>query len=249
VNIEEIKKKLKEFEGEYINFVGIREFPNYELTTKDVSLEVAERQGFDSVATTLYFPKEGVHKLIVSNNLLLSEEYIFHEFTHMLDSEIYVRNDKTRYAALSGFTEYHASQIELMRLLGASKLTEEISFSMKKEIITFSGEKSVEKYVKMKQQHAIELFSRNDFPANIETLKSAVGILFNYFGLRSICEMYSIDYKEEIMNESFLKFIPTQKFVILNNLMHGWLDDSRIELSMQVYVGIVFPLIREYGLV
>jgi len=56
------------------------------------------------------------------------------------------------------------------------------------------------------------LFSRVDFPADLNTLKSAMSIFYNYFGLRSICEAHSIDYIEKVNNKAFLKFIPIQLF-------------------------------------
>ena len=65
------------------------------------------------------------------------EPYIlFHEFTHILDAETYARGDKVKYATSSGFTEYHASQIELLKMLGANSANEHISFSTKKMVKT-----------------------------------------------------------------------------------------------------------------
>ena len=108
--------------------------------------------------------------------------------------------------------------------------------------------KSVTQYVSDKQKHAIDLFSRDDFPANISTLKTALGVLHNYWGLRSICEMYATDYEEIIDNGSFLKHLSTLHFSLLNNLMHGWLDQTRIDMSIPLYVNTIVPIIREYNL-
>lgn len=94
----------------------------------------------------------------------------------------------------------------------------------------------------------LNLFNRVDFPKDIDTLKSAVGVLYNYFGLRSICEMYSTDYTEVINNRAFLKFIPTQEFVMLNRLMHGWLDKDKVDLSIEIYLNMIFPLIKQFRL-
>ena len=94
----------------------------------------------------------------------------------------------------------------------------------------------------------VDLFERKDFPVNLEILKSTLGILYNYFGLRSICEMYAIDYKEKINNEAFLKYISTLQFCPLNNLMHGWLDEKKIDQSIELYVNIIFPLIEKFKL-
>lgn len=248
MNRDSIMMRLKNYENEFRTFMNIEKFPIYELHIKEVSQITADTQGFEVAAATFYQPQTQKHTLLVSSNLELSKHLIFHEFTHMIDSEKYVNGDKMRYAGLSGFTEYHASQLELMQLLGATTYNEVLSFSMNTIITTFSGEKSVTQYIKERQQHAVELFSRADFPADLNALKSAIGVLFNYFGLRSICEMYATDYTEEVNNDAFLKYIPTQIFVILNNLMRGWLDNEKIELSVTVYMSIIFPLIKEYKL-
>lgn len=246
---EMIIRKIQLYEENFKKFMGIADFPTYKLATKVASLSVADSRGFDSAASTFYQPKTDSHTLQVSTNLILSQYLLFHEFTHILDSEMYAKGDSMRYAGLSGFTEYHASQIELMQLLGATSVNDSISFPMQTTIHTFSGEKSVAQYIQDKQQHAIELFSRDDFPADIDTLKSAFGILYNYWGLRSICEMYSSDYVENVQNDAFLKFIPSVYFSLLNTLMHGWLDTSIIEKSIPLYLNTLFPLIQQYKLI
>ena len=122
------------------------------------------------------------------------------------------------------------------------------SFSMNKIISTFAGNKTVSIYVKEKYQHAIDLFSRDDFPVNISTLKSAFGVLYNYWGLRSICEMSATDFAETIDNEAFLKFIPIMKFSLINNLMHGWIKKTKVDLSIPLYTNTIFPIIKDYKL-
>lgn len=243
-----LMKQLKAYEDEFIEFMGIEKFPAYELQTKEASTVIADSQGFEVAASTSYQPQNDSHSLLVSTNIVLAKYLIFHEFTHMLDSEMNAKGDKWRYVGLSGFTEYHASQVEMMQLLGASTVDEIISFSMNAIVNTISGEKSVFQFVNEKHQLAIELFNRDDFPADLETLKSALGLLYNYLGLRSLCEVYATDYTEKIDNCAFLKFIPTQHFVILNSLMHGWLDEGKINLSIDNYVNIIFPLITRFQL-
>ena len=97
--------------------------------------------------------------LVVSTNLKLSKHLIFHEFTHIYDSYRYVKGDKVRYAGLPGFTEYHASQVELMQLLNAENIDDTFAFSMDSIINTISGKKSVQQYIDERQQHAIDLFN------------------------------------------------------------------------------------------
>ncbi len=243
-----LNEQLNMFVDEYKKFIGISQFPEFALQTKIASIVTADFQGFESAAVTTYQPITGQHSLYVSVNLDLSKYLMFHEFTHMHDSEIYVNGDKVRYAGLSGYTEYHASQVELACLVGAETIGCIPSFSMNKITSTFAGNKTVLQYVKEKYQHAIDLFSRDDFPSNISTLKSAFGALYNYWGLRSICEMYANDFVEIIDNEAFLKIIPTMKFSLINNLMHGWLDENKIDLIVPLYTNTIFPIIQDYKL-
>lgn len=51
-------EKIKIFENEFIQFMGIKDFPAYQLTTKEVSLAIADSRGFDSAASTFYNPKK-----------------------------------------------------------------------------------------------------------------------------------------------------------------------------------------------
>lgn len=244
-----ITKQLSTYVDEYVEFMGIEQFPKYALQTQEASKSTADSQGFEVAAATFYQPLTGQHTLLVSTNLCLSKYLMFHEFTHMLDSELYVNGDKMRYAGLSGYTEYHASQVELAQLLGAKTIDTVPSFSMNTVVSTFGDKKSVSQYVQEKYQHAIDLFSRNDFPANVNTLKSAFGVLYNYWGLRSICEMYATDFTETIDNSAFLKYIPTLNFTLMNNLMHGWLDNAKIDLSIPLYTNTIIPIIQDYKLV
>lgn len=244
----DIAEQLNTYVDEYKSFMGIENFPKYCLKTKSVSLAVADAQGFEAVASTFYQPLTGQHTLVISTNLSLSKYVMFHEFTHMYDSELYVNGDKVRYLGLSGYTEYHASQVELAQLLGAKTIYAIPRFSMNTIISTFPNEKSVLQYVQDKYQLAIDLFSRTDFPANINSLKSAVGVLYNYWGLRSICEMYATDFVETIDNATFLKVIPTMNFTLTNNLMHGWLDKTKIDLCIPLYANTIVPIVKDYKL-
>ena len=241
--------KIKEYEDKFKRFMRIDAFPQYSLKTKEVSLLVIDSQGYDSLASTHYDIQEKAHTLTISTNYTLCEYTMFHEFTHMLDSELYVNNDKIRYMGLSGFTEYHASQVELMAMVGVQSIYDKQSFSMDMTIHTATGYKSVKQYITEKQQHAIELFNREDFPSSIETLKSSLGVLFNYWGLRSICEMYSTDYIEEIKNQSFLNYIPLLYFASLNRHMRGWLNSSDIDASIRLYVNTFSMRVNQYKLI
>jgi len=243
---------IKECETEFMQLLGLTCFPAYEIAYKEISLSVSDEQGYDSLGSAHYDYRTGKHTLIVWSNIHtlgeVGKQTIFHEFTHILDNETYVNKDPEKYIANHGYTEYHAAQIELAQLLGAKSIDAIPKFSIEKTISTFAGDKSVAQYICDKQQHAIALFSREDFPADIASLKTAFGILYNYWGLRSICEIYATNYIETINNTAFLKYIPTTFFTALNNFMHGWLDKAKIDLSIQAYINTVFPIIKDYKL-
>lgn len=243
-----ISEQLYSYVNEYTDFVGASYFPSFDLQSRTASISTADSQGFEVIANAHYQLATGQHTLTVSTNIPLSKYVVFHEFTHMLDAELHTNGDKMRYLGLSGYTEYHASQVDLVLLLGSKALNSIEPFSMNTRITTITGPKSVYQYVQEKQQHAIDLFSRVDFPANVNALKSAFGILYNYWGLRSICEMYSTDYEERIDNSAFLKYIPSLNFTLLNRLMRGWLDKDKIEKSIPLYANTIIPIIQGYKL-
>lgn len=248
MQIEILRKQIDSYLKEYISFIGIDSFPAYVLQFREVSLSRADSQGYEVPACTSYKVETDKHTLSIATNLELSKHVAFHEFTHILDSDQYVHGDKVRYAGLSGYTEYHASQVELVQLLGAECISDITPFSMNTILSTLSGQKTVSQYILEKHQHAIELFSRSDFPANIDAWKSAVGVLYNYWGLRSICEMYATDFVEVINNGAFMKYISTLNFCRMNNLMHGWLDAVKIDSSIPLYINAVFSVIQDYKL-
>jgi len=243
-----LKTQIESYANDYMNFMGITSFPTYSLQTRKASLELVLARGFGSVASASYQSLTDSHILSVCTNVDVPKYIIYHELTHILDTEQYAKNSVFRYTGLSGYTEYHASQVELMYLLGADFANGTVSFKMDSVIDTIAEQKKVAQYVEEKRHLVNELFSRENFPTDIEMLKTAFGILFNYWGVRSICEMYSVDYSEKIDNSIFLKFISTYDFVAMNNLMHGWLNNSQIEISMTVYLNTVFHLINEFKL-
>ena len=81
-----IEQQLALYEEEYKKFMGTNQFPKYELQFKEVSLNVADNYGFDSVAFAAYQTQTNKHTLVVSTNLKLSKHVVFHEFTHIYDS-------------------------------------------------------------------------------------------------------------------------------------------------------------------
>lgn len=243
-----IETLIKQYEQSYMAFMGIKHMPSYKIEPFAIDMSEVNKNDFGVMAQAKYNPKTGEHVLRVCADIELMEYVAFHEFTHILDSEIYAKDDPVQYMAISGVTEYNASQVELLKMIGVDSFYDDISFSMDMKIDTVSGRKSVRDYVIDKFEHAELLFSRADFPANIEMLKTAFGVWHNYLGLRSICKMYSVDYFEETNNKAFLAFMSTQEFHMMNNVMNDLLDRNKIEIAKQLYITVLFRLIKEYGL-
>ena len=242
------EQDVKKIETEYIAFMGLERMPVYKIEAKSVSLSRAETEGFESIAQTVYKLDTKEHTLIVADNVNIEPYLLYHEFTHILDVEIYVGAGKIKNAFLSGYTEYHASQIELLKMLGLKSAKEHIAFSISKNITTIAGDKTVGQYVDTKRRQAIELFQRKDFPNSIEQLKTAIDVLFNYWGLRSICYMYCKDYNEETDNTAFTHHIPVNTFNQMDQLMVGWLSERLIDICCKGYGAMIMPLIEKYAL-
>lgn len=243
---------ISECEGAYKQFLGIPDFPKYELVPKELGLEKLEKCGFDSWATALYDIPTGKHRLEIWSGIHTSGQIgkyiVFHELTHILDDENIVKQDKIRYLANHGYTEYHASQIELMQMLGAENIHQHIKFSVNNVLKTIGGEKTVKEFVEMPRLLAIELISREDFPADVDTMGVTMGLIFNYYGRRSICKMYAIDYQDSEDNSTIAKLIYPETVAFLDGFMVGWFDDSKVATIDDLYKRMLPSLCEQYHL-
>ena len=243
---------VRECEESYKQFLNISYFPKFELVSKEITVEKSEKCGFDSWATAFYDIPTGKHRLKVWSGIHTFGEdgkyIIFHELTHILDDENIVQRDKIKHLANHGFTEYHASQIELMQMLGAKNVRQQITFSMNDAIRTVGGEKSVKEFVDMPRLLAIELISRKDFPADIETMKVTTGLIFNYYGRRSICKMFAHDYQDNEDNSIIAKLIYPQTVELLDKFMVSWFDDSKVTFINSLYQRMLPSLCVKYNL-
>ena len=209
-------------------------------------MENSLKHGFDATAAVFYDIPTGKHTLEIWSKLSLSQmnaEYLlFHELTHIWDAEVFSQRDKIKHMSNKGYTEYHAAQIDFMKLLGAKNITEPISFSMKQIFETFSGTKTAKEFVDMPRNLAMELINRDDFPANIETLATTMGAIFNYYGRRSICKMYAIDYVADEDMSVIAGFIGKETVQTLDTFMLGWLGTTRVSILDAHYWKMVVAL-------
>lgn len=234
-----LANEIMDYQKDFSNFMDIHSFPSFTIITTEVSEKELELRGYAPAASASYESSTQKHELVVRTNIPKEKYLFFHEFTHMLDAEQYVANQIISNKGISGFTEYHASQVELIQLLGAKSINDSISFTMDSPIVTIGGTKSVSQYIEEKFQLATELFSSTEIPNNEQYCMDSLGVLFNYFGLRSICKMYSVDYSENVSFGAFVKYISTYYFYALNNHMCGWFDGAKIIQCHNIYLNIL----------
>lgn len=236
----------------YIDFMNIEKFPQFRVVEKKMSLSDANKKGFGSFASHHYDIHTGTHSLEVWSDIyqpqLHAEYLLFHEFTHILDTEMYVQKDKMKNVMYRGFSEYHAGQIDFLKVLGVKKVDASISFSMKQVVDTVGNPKTVEEFVNAAHKTSTSLINRSDFPADVETLATTFGLIFNYLGRRSICKMYAADYIEKMDNEAIEKCIGKEPFKALNVFMNGWLTEDQIKLIGEFYFKIIASKMKDYSL-
>lgn len=127
----QIKNLIKEYEKEYIEFMEIEKLPQYKIDFFEINVEESDAAGFASAAQAYYNTKTDEHILRICKSSEIPRYIVFHEFTHILDTEMYAKQDSWKYMALSGYTEYHAAQVELMIMLGADSIqTQDFSFTI-----------------------------------------------------------------------------------------------------------------------
>lgn len=236
----------------YIEFMGVEKFPQFEIAVKSISLSDATQKGFGSLAAHHYDVPTGTHSLVVWSDIYIAQlrtEYLlFHEFTHILDTEIYVQQDRLKNVKYRGFFEYHAGQIDFLKALGAKRADENLRFSMKQTFEIVGSPNNAQDYVSIAHDTASSLINRSDFPADVETLSTMFGLIFNYWGRRSICKMYAIDYVEQIDNETIKAFIGEEQFKALDAFMDGWLNTEQVALISEFYFQMIGSKIQEYSL-
>lgn len=183
---------------QYTDFMDIAEMPSFDVIPINLSLDGANKKGYGSLATHYYDINTGAHRLEVWKDLykpqLHAEYLLFHEFTHIVDTETYSNRDKMKNVSIKGYTEYHAAQVDFLRILGAKNISSFSSFSLKQELETIPRRESALDYVLNAHNTAATLIAQPDFPGDIETLATTLGLLFNYLGRLSICKMYAEDY-------------------------------------------------------
>ena len=98
----QIKNLIKEYEKEYIEFMEIEKLPQYKIDFFEINVEESDAAGFASAAQAYYNTKTDEHILRICKSSEIPRYIVFHEFTHILDTEMYAKQDSWKYMALSG---------------------------------------------------------------------------------------------------------------------------------------------------
>lgn len=247
-------KHINAKEREYEAFMGGAVLPTMSL--RPLSIDELPRN--PAWATVMYDPRADRYELQVfdhihDSNVVISSDYLlFHEFTHALDISLYGAGDVNRYNALRGYLEYHAAQVEMMKLVGASKFTDSIEFSMHDTITDIEGPKSVLEYV----EHGIEVvtsaMAKPGFKTEIAQVFHAVGALYNHLGRLSICQMASPDFDQYAKNLLArcpgVELFGQGAWSLIVNVFNGIMTEPAIQTSGQLYLGTLFQLFKSYDI-
>ncbi|MDO4798213.1 MAG: hypothetical protein Q4A01_09375 [Coriobacteriales bacterium] len=246
---------IKRMESSYRDFMGGVSLPQMELQT--MSLEEMRAQLAN--AEVIYNPTTNAYTFRVFeqiNHPAIAKdcEYIiFHEFTHALDISRYGAGNRDKYNQLRGYLEYHASQVELMKMLGASTFHQTIEFSLLDKVCDTNGEVTVLEFIEQGMNATSELMSKPDFKQNLNLVFHAVGTLYNYLGRISICRMYATDFdayssalEQKCAGEGLFG---SEMWKSIRTLFNGMMTDSLIDLGGMLYYGSLLQLCRSYGIV
>ncbi len=202
----------------YKRFMGIGEFPEFNIEYFDLDLEQDEV----ITARARYDEETGKYILILPSECAecgVPTYLLYHELTHIYDMSKRKIGEKDYGFYLSGYLEYHASQVELMVLMGANKINDSLSFSMSDSANYLNW--TVLKYLENK------LTIANDLIANESQEKRICGldVFYNFLGLKSVCTMYATDFVDKFNYRRIADRLPSFLLFQTKKSMTGWIDN------------------------
>ncbi|MBX8943460.1 hypothetical protein [Lysinibacillus sp. K60] len=234
-----IKSYITQKLASYKNFMLTEKTPEFQLIIDEAKV----------FASHNYDVKNDRHSLLVGPDIVNMEAILFHEFTHMYDVIRFSTKDSISYAQNRGYTEYHAAQIELLKLLNAKNIEDKLTFSLQQSIKTPFGEITVLDYILKCVEEVRELILKEIYPDNLYELSNTLGIIFNYLGRISICQLYADDYdhfKEKLEELDFaLSFLGENSSIIIS-MTKGFLSDKEVKDLGEIYFPMVIELINKY---
>ena len=183
----------------------------------------------------------------------MSSDYLlYHEFTHALDISLYGAKDTNKYNQLRGYLEYHAAQVEMLKLLGAEDHSDHIAFSMRDTITDIEGARPVLEYVEHGIAVVTSAMQKPDFKRNIASVFHAVGALYNHLGRTSICVAASSDFDEYAAKLDAacpgVDLFGREVWSLITSVFSGVMNERAIPIAGQIYYGSLIQLFKEYGL-
>lgn len=179
-----------------------------------------------------------MHILLIPTNVEIPKFLLYHELTHIYDMEMLGVSKPEYNHYLTGYMEYHASQVELLVMMGATTINDRISFSVSDSLNGI--DESVLQYLETKLDMAKRMIQDPELKKRVDGL----GALFNFFGLKSICYMFATDFVDNYGYREFADQIPTMVFVNIRNLFSGWIDD--IDSAVALYAHVERAIIDYY---
>lgn len=250
MNILPTNMYARKCEIDFLKFMNVSCLPNYTITPINITPENADSKGYAAPANVKYDFNTNTHHMSIWTILpTLTADYImFHEFTHMIDTERFCKSNKIKYIANKGYTEYHASQVALMKMLGAKTIDSTLSFTMEQTVETYSGCISVAELLNTPLNTISEIIKRNDFPADIDTLSTVIGLAFNYYGYRSICQMFAQNYAGSENTSALKQLMGDSTVNLLDKLMYGWFDDAKVAIIDDICKNVIFSMLKKHNL-
>ena len=244
---------IKECKEEYMRLLNLISFPEFELRYKEPSSTENANNLFVSNGAAKYDCATGQHYLELDADIHtkgnVAKQTVFHEFTHILDNEKFVRKDYQRYIANFGYSEYHAAQIGFLKALNIVCIDQEKAFSMGDLIDTPSGNISISDYVLEPILLATYAIRQIAFPKDFDELLKILGLIFNFYGKRSVCKMYANDYDDVADKDAIEKLLTPAKVRFLNNHLVGWLDNNGVADIDKIFCDIFITLFSYYNFI
>lgn len=211
---------------QYKQFMKIDSFPAFTLGS--FTLDISGNSFSVAKAEYSFIPPK--HKLLLPANYDIPKFMLFHELTHILDAERYSNGEKSHDYWLTGYMEYHASQVELMEALGAQTIDDAITFSMLDHINGMQW--TVQQYVNNKLETAKKMIVDSSPTMRIDGLN----VFFNFLGLKSICVLFATDYSENYTYQEILTRMSTLQLSAIKSTMQGFSVD--VEKTVMLYAQV-----------
>lgn len=237
--------------SQYKQFMSIDCFPELKISVISTFPSSCTQSGYVPLAEHKYIVNNHSHILEIQGSILNdfhADYLLYHEFTHAYDIFKYANNDANMVLALNAFTEYHAAQIDLIKLLNFPSIDYYKPFFMTSHVKTVFGECSVIDYINDRYSSILSLVARKSFQSDCATLTTLLGLIFNYFGYISICHMYAVDFSNYRFSFNVIKeIIPTDVVERLINMLNKWLTPHSINILCDGYATILQNLLYEYN--